>query len=484
MAKSQQKIASKTVNKKSQVNTRSSGVSQSSKTSKTARPALGRGLSALLAPQAVSVRVVDLPELANSADLANGNLGNEHFINDAQSGKVKESSAPHLVVHTSAMPDCSRSNNSVSDNFMASVADAQLSFETEASKKVVSREHEVLTLHESPAKQDDCSVAGGIDETKMDEENFTSTVVHTVSQKEQSPTAPVLRVVNVADSAVDLLQGRLESNSEPLLIEVSVDLIFPNKDQPRKYFEEEELNSLSNSIRQTGLLQPLIVRREVVNAKSSGRFELVAGERRWRAAVRAGLRIVPCLVRDLDDREVLEIGIVENVQRADLNPIEEAIAYQRLVNEFGQSQSEVAVAVGKDRVSITNSLRLLKLCPEVQTLIAEKKLSAGHGRALLMLDSVSKQRALADKIVNLGWSVREAERQAAAKSSNDKSPRVIQSKRAKGGESYQVMEIEDRIRRALGTKVSLQLKASGEGEIAIKFFSKSELERLLERIQA
>lgn len=284
----------------------------------------------------------------------------------------------------------------------------------------------------------------------------------------------------------------LPESEEPLeggLIHLSLDRILPNKDQPRQTFVQEEINRLSDSIRETGLLQPIIVRRKGSDAGQLATFEIVAGERRWRAAKQAGLTKVPALVRQLNDRETLEIGIIENVQRANLNAIEEAVAYQRLVQEFGASQGEVAASVGKDRVSIANSIRLLKLAPDVQKRIERGELSAGHGRALLALHGEADQQCLAQKIVDETLSVRQTEQlvQEYVRALAQPAPvtgEVVEASPAKQ-QSLAVAALEERIRRALGTKIRLSVSArTGRGELKISFFSESELESILDKLGA
>ena len=266
------------------------------------------------------------------------------------------------------------------------------------------------------------------------------------------------------------------------LINLPLAKIYPNVNQPRRYFAEDEITSLAQSIKETGLLQPILVRRKGNDGK--GEYEIVAGERRFRAATLAGLSQVPVLVRDLTDQESLQVGIVENVQRSDLNPIEEALAYQRLIEDFGQTQSEVAGAVGKDRVSIANCLRLLKLPKEIQGFLVEKKLSAGHGRAILMLEKLEQQKALAQRILKEGISVREAERLAQKKLDHVAAPVAQANAPLKADKSFAIMDVEDRLRRALGTKVVLHVNAAVDGEVRISFLSKDELENLLERLEA
>lgn len=257
---------------------------------------------------------------------------------------------------------------------------------------------------------------------------------------------------------------------------VPVSSLTPNPDQPRQYFNDEELLSLATSIKESGLLQPILVRE---NSKING-LEIIAGERRWRAAMRAGLELVPVILRDLSDREALEIGIIENVQRANLNPIEEAEAYQRLIDDFGQTQAEIAETVGKDRTSIANMLRLLKLGRVVRDMIVSGELSAGHGRALLMVATEEQQVALARRIIKEGLSVRATERAVNEPEGEQASEKVAKGAAAVASPTTQALE--ERLRRGLGTKVKVAMRAKEKGEIRISFFSTEELESLLERL--
>ena len=299
------------------------------------------------------------------------------------------------------------------------------------------------------------------------------------------PSEPVLRI-----QPEGVHSGEEESELPPEmgLIHLALDRILPNKDQPRQTFVQEEIDRLSDSIKETGLLQPIIVRRKGTDVGHLATFEIVAGERRWRAAKQAGLMKVPAIVRQLTDRETLEIGIIENVQRANLNAIEEAVAYQRLVQEFGASQGEVAASVGKDRASIANSIRLLKLSPDVQKRIERGELSAGHGRALLALQAEADQQCLAQKIVDETLSVRQTEQlvQEYVRALAQPAPAV------EGGVAVAVKEqslaigaLEERLRRALGTKIRLTLSPrTGRGELKISFFSEAELESIIDKLGA
>ena len=252
------------------------------------------------------------------------------------------------------------------------------------------------------------------------------------------------------------------------LREIDIDRIVPNTQQPRKYFNEEALNELADSIRAHGLIQPIVVQPLPDNL-----FQLIAGERRWRAAQKAGLMKLPAVVRDSTSDASLEIALIENLQREDLNPIEEAQAYEKLIVEFGLTQEEVARRVGKNRVTITNMLRLLRLPPEVQQWISEDRLTTGHAKALLSLSDLSSILDVARKIIQGSYSVRQAE--------------MLVSRLGKGGtqDATETPEAVDpnvkaaihALEQALGTKVTIQ-ESHGKGRIELHFFSPEEMHRL------
>jgi len=314
-----------------------------------------------------------------------------------------------------------------------------------------------------------------------------------------SNAAPALNAAPSAAPNLAVLDGKLETKTEVKssaakpspstdagleggLIYLSIDRVSPNKAQPRQHFVQKDIDTLSESIRTTGLLQPIVVRRRPGDTPGQlATYEIVAGERRWRAAKQAGLVKIPALLRQITDREALELGIVENVQRSDLNPIEEAAAYRRLAEDFGANQAEIAEKVGKDRASVANALRLLKLAPEVQQLIVRGELTAGHGRALLMNDAHDMQVKLAKQIVAEGLSVRAAEQLASGKGKAGPASAAVKVPQR---ESAATLALEDRLRRALGTKVKLNLDPTGTGEMRISFYSNAELDRLLEKFGA
>jgi len=263
-----------------------------------------------------------------------------------------------------------------------------------------------------------------------------------------------------------------------------IDKIIANPTQPRQSISEIELKELSDSIKAHGVLQPVLVRpaREPVE---SGVYEIVAGERRWRAAKLVGLHQLPVIIHKISDREAVEIALIENVQREDLNPLEQARAYQRLSEEFSLSQEEIAEKVGKDRASIANFLRLLKLPHEVQSLLESGALSTGHAKAILTIKEPSAQISLAKKTVREGLSVRALEAIVARVVVLDSGRRSFKNRgEAPGGgmKATAFPEVVDRMRNVLGTKVTIKHCKSGRGRIEIEYFSEQELDRLVEQI--
>jgi ParB family chromosome partitioning protein len=255
------------------------------------------------------------------------------------------------------------------------------------------------------------------------------------------------------------------------IVEIEVSQISASPNQPRQAFADESIKELAESILQHGLVQPIVVRR------AGARYEVVAGERRLRAARLAGLSTISAVVRDLSDADALQIALIENLQREDLNPIEEAEAYRRLVQEFGLTQEEVADRVAKSRPQVANTLRLLQLEPQVQEMVRRDKITAGHARALLALENPAVQRAAAERMAEKGLSVREAEAHVSALIGRGRVSRARQ-KRAREAE---MIEVEARLRAALGTTVRLT-GDSRRGKLEIHYFSADELERVVDAI--
>ncbi len=254
---------------------------------------------------------------------------------------------------------------------------------------------------------------------------------------------------------------------------VKIAKVEPNRDQPRKNFDEDALQELADSIRQFGLLQPILVQDR------KDYYEIVAGERRWRAAKLAGLKEIPVIVRNYSSQEIVEISLIENIQREDLNPIEEAMAYKRLLEEFHLKQDEVAERVSKSRTAVTNSMRLLKLCDSVQQMIIDDMLSTGHARALIPIEDEELQLQLAQRIFDEKLSVREVERIV----KNILKPEEEKSKKEKPPQSilYIYQDIENRLKERLSRKVAISSKGkNGTGKIEIEFYSNDDLDHLIE----
>ena len=260
-------------------------------------------------------------------------------------------------------------------------------------------------------------------------------------------------------------------------IMVKVSLIEPNRDQPRKDFNEEELQELAESIKNYGVLQPLLVQKKGTS------YELIAGERRWRAAKLAGLREVPVVLREYNKQQAMEIALIENVQRSDLNPIEEAQAYQQLVKEFHLTQEEIAVRVSKNRATITNAMRLLKLDSQIQDLLIKGMISSGHARALLSLEDGQLQKKAAQEILDRGLSVRETEK-LVKKMGKDLSPKEEKAEKRDDALTLIFRELEERMKSIMGTKVSIHNKDKNKGRIEIEYYSEAELERIVEMIES
>jgi ParB family chromosome partitioning protein len=240
--------------------------------------------------------------------------------------------------------------------------------------------------------------------------------------------------------------------------------------------DEAELTDLASSLEASGLLQPIVVRPH------EGGYQLIAGERRWRAAERLGWPRIPAVVKEVDDRTLLTLALVENLQRDDLSPIDEASGYRRLGEEFHLGHSEIGRAVGRDRSTIANLLRLLQLPPDVQTLVHEKRLSAGHARALLGLTQAERQSALAAEAVEQGWSVREIEAAVAGKRAVHRPPRRTNGQPAARHAAADVKRVEDALRKRLGTDVRVTARRRGRGLVTISYYSNDDLSRLLELI--
>ena len=272
------------------------------------------------------------------------------------------------------------------------------------------------------------------------------------------------------------VKTKTDSKPEPVAEKpdsvVDINLVEPNREQPRKHFDEDALQELSDSIKQHGLIQPILVQDRKTY------YEIIAGERRWRASKMAGLKEVPVIIRNFTEQEIVEISLIENIQREDLNPIEEAQAYKRLLEEFNLKQDEVAEKVSKSRTAVTNSLRLLKLCDEVQQMIISNMLSTGHARAIISVEDPEEQYALAQKIFDEKMSVREVEKYIKGMGKTAKPKK-------KKNESLEAIyeSTEEKLKNALGTKVQITSRGEeGSGKIDIEFYSHDDFERIIEKL--
>ena len=268
-----------------------------------------------------------------------------------------------------------------------------------------------------------------------------------------------------------------EMDEKGCILMLKLDLIQPNKEQPRKTFDEEKINELAESIKNYGVLQPLLVQ------KNDSFYEIIAGERRWRAAKAAGLKEVPAVLKEYSKQEAMEISLIENVQRADLNPIEEALGYRQLIDEFGLTQEEIAVRVAKSRTAITNTMRLLKLDEQIQNMLVQGVITSGHARALLSLEDTQMQLKAAKEILDKKLSVRETER-LVKRLQKEASGEKKEEKKKDETLALIYQDLEDRMKSVMGTKVSIHNKDKNKGRIEIEYYSEAELERIVEMIES
>ncbi len=266
------------------------------------------------------------------------------------------------------------------------------------------------------------------------------------------------------------VKEKSKDNNDNKEVFVNISLVEPNRNQPRKEFDKEALSELAASIKQYGILQPIMVQ------KNGDMYEIIAGERRWRAAKEAGLKEVPVIVRDYDKQKIIEISIIENIQRENLNPIEEAMAYQCLMEEYGLKHDELADKVSKNRSTITNSMRLLRLSENIQQMIIDGKISTGHAKVLLSVENKEEQEKIAAELISKSLSVRELEKLV----KKYIKPRKKKENKETIDYSLFYKEYEDKLKDILGTKVQINTKDKNKGRIEIDYYSAAELERIVE----
>ena len=295
--------------------------------------------------------------------------------------------------------------------------------------------------------------------SKENEVKFTAKV--------EKKTEPAVKVKNVKERTETPRQKKV-----PMMVKIS--MVEPNQNQPRKQFDEDALLELTESVKQYGILHPLLV------SEKKDYYEIIAGERRWRAAKLAGLKEVPVIVKEFSEQELVEISLIENIQREDLNAVEEAMAYKRLMDEFHLKQDEIADRVGKSRTAVTNSMRLLKLSAKVQQMLIDEMITAGHARAILAVSDMEKQESLAMRVFDEKLSVRETEKLVKA---------VLAPPKEKKSHSYSAEDaayenLEEKMMSIMGTKVLIHRKKNDKGKIEIEYYSRDELERIIDLFES
>ena len=297
------------------------------------------------------------------------------------------------------------------------------------------------------------------------------TITKEVNPKQEAES--VKTTVPASDKKEMTADAPTEVKKTEMLVKISK--VEPNRTQPRKQFDEDALVELSESIKQFGILQPLLV------SDKGDYYEIIAGERRWRAAKLAGLKEVPVIIKEFNDQQVVEISLIENIQREDLNPIEEAMAYKRLINEFKLKQDSIAERVSKSRTAVTNSLRLLKLDERVQQMLIDEMISAGHARAILAIPDKDKQASVAMKVFDEKLSVRETEKLV---KHIVEPPKKKAEKQVNTAEDAIYESLEEKMKGIVGTRVFIHRKKNNKGKIEIEYYSRDELERIIELFES
>ena len=295
--------------------------------------------------------------------------------------------------------------------------------------------------------------------SKENEVKFTAKV--------EKKTEPAVKVKNVKERTETPRQKKV-----PMMVKIS--MVEPNQNQPRKQFDEDALLELTESVKQYGILQPLLV------SEKKEYYEIIAGERRWRAAKLAGLKEVPVIVKEFSEQELVEISLIENIQREDLNAVEEAMAYKRLMDEFHLKQDEIADRVGKSRTAVTNSMRLLKLSAKVQQMLIDEMITAGHARAILAVSDMEKQESLAMRVFDEKLSVRETEKLVKAVLAPPKEKKL----HSYSAEDAAYENLEEKMKSIMGTKVLIHRKKNDKGKIEIEYYSRDELERIIDLFES
>lgn len=343
-----------------------------------------------------------------------------------------------------------------------------------APSSTVQQNEEVSPVASDKENKDNAAaMVNDISKTRQSNTPVSSTPATSSNIVEKIVEVPVEKVIEkIVEVPVEKIVKKIvEKNAETL---VKIDEIEPNRSQPRQNFDEEALQELADSIKSHGIIQPLIVQ------KHNDYYQIIAGERRWRAARLAGLTEIPVIIKDYSPMEAIEIALIENLQREDLNPIEEAVAFQKLIDDFGLKQEEAAEKVSKSRTAVTNSLRLLKLDNRVKQMIIDEMISSGHGRALLSITDKDLQYTTAMKVFDNKLSVRETERLV----KNMLSEAPVKKKKVDPQLEIIYHELEDKIKSIIGSKVSINAKNNNKGKIEIEYYSEEDLERIVSLLES
>lgn len=427
---------------------------------------MGRGLGALFGEDTVEKVVAD--EKAADRSVANGAARIVEKNNKKTEKRKKTKTNPQSAAKTEKRIKAKE------------VTKAERPIKAEDATKARTIKAEKAIKAEDATKAEEVTKTGAA--TKTDAE--IKATARKNQEAEIQPKEDSKITVDAADKGETELTPANEIRSEitnileledKMELELNISEIEPNQNQPRKAFNQAQLEELADSIRKYGVLQPLLVQ------KKDGNYKIIAGERRWRAAKLAGLKTVPAVVREYSVQQAMEIALIENLQREDLNPIEEAQAYQRLIEEFSLKQEEIAERVSKNRTTVTNSLRLLNLNPEVQQMLVEGRLTSGHARALLAVADPKQQLELAKKVEAEHMSVREVEKAVKLLGKEKK-----EKKKDPVDEAVELVfqDMENRMKTVMGTKVNISRKDKTKGKIEIEYYSEAELERLVELIES
>lgn len=426
----------------------------------------GKGLESLF-PQK---NLKPAPKVENDSDYDFSNLGTETVKSEDKKTSDKESEKKK---NTKKQSDTKTKESKKKDSDKKSTdsqenvsRETKIQYVEKIVEKPVEVEKIVEKIVEKPVEVE--KIVEKIVEKPVEVEKIVEKIVEKPVEVEKIVEKPV-EVEKIVEKLVEV-PVEIE---KPVEMTLKLSEIIPKNDQPRQEFDEKALNELADSIRQFGVIQPLLVQQK------GKYYELIAGERRWRAARIAGLKEVPVVIREFTPQETMEISLIENIQREDLNPIEEAIAFKRLIHEFDLKQEEVAERVSKSRTAITNSMRLLKLPEEVQQMLIDGKLSTGHARTLLALDNAALQMEIADKIIKENLSVREVEKLVKSLGKDkpskpkEEDPQIVAAYRS----------VEEKLKGILGSKVEIKRNKKGNGKIEIEYYSQTELERIIDLLE-